>query len=112
LNEIANDAVFFGIAVRVDFAFDARGPWMGLKNFFAANGAASNLFGKRGGDIRENMIVDRSGGSMVAAAEAGNVPDLHVLRAGIGEAALEIGAQFAGAVEMANSCPHRREFPP
>src|SRR6266850_2293640 len=101
LNEIANDAVFFGIAVRVGFAFDARGLWMGLKNFFAANGAASNLFGKRGGDIRENMIVDRSGGSMVASAETGNVADLQVLRARTGEAALELGAQFAGAVETA-----------
>jgi len=33
LHELANDAVFFGIAVRVGFAFDARGPQMGLKYF-------------------------------------------------------------------------------
>jgi len=38
---------------------------------------------------------------MVAAAEAGNIADLYVLGRHIGEAAFEIGAQFAGAVEMA-----------
>src|SRR5882724_499680 len=101
LHESANDAVFFGISVRIGFAFDARGPRMGLKNFFAANSAASHLFGKRGGDIRENMIVDGGGGGVIAAAEAGNIADLHVLGARIGEAAFEIGSQFAGAVEMA-----------
>src|SRR5436309_4695949 len=101
LNEIANDAVFFGISVRIGLAFDARRPRMGLKNFFAANGAASHLFGKRSRNIRENMIVDGGGGSVVAAAKTGNVANLHVLRARIGEAAFEIGPQFAGAVEMA-----------
>src|SRR6267142_1576027 len=101
LHETANDAVFFGISVRIGLAFDARGPRMGLKNFFAANGAASHLFGKRSRNIRENMIVDGGGGSVVAAAKTGNVADLHVLRARIGEAAFEIGPQFAGAVEMA-----------
>src|SRR6266852_2096073 len=84
LHELANDAVFFCIAVRVGFAFDARNLRMGLEYFFTANGAASKLFGKRGGDIRENMIVDRDGGRVVAAAEAGNIADLHVLGARIG----------------------------
>jgi hypothetical protein len=36
----------FGIAVRVGFAFDTRGLRMGLKNFFASNGATSHLFGE------------------------------------------------------------------
>src|SRR6266478_3797076 len=66
-----------------------------------ANGAASHLFGKRSRNIRENMIVDGGGGSVVAAAKTGNVANLHILRARIGEAAFEIGPQFAGAVEMA-----------
>jgi len=56
------------------------------------------------------MIVDGDGGRVVAAAEAGNIADLHILGRHIGEAALKIGAQFAGAVEIGNSCPHRREF--
>src|SRR6266850_1267456 len=101
LHETANDAVFFGISVGIGLAFDARNLRMGLKNFFAANGAASHLFRKRSRNIRENMIVDGGGGSVVAAAKTGNVANLHILRARIGEAAFEIGSQFAGAVEMA-----------
>src|SRR5712664_2170172 len=69
--------------------------------FFPANGTAGDLFGARGSDIRENVIVDGGGESMIAAAETGNVANLQVLGARIGEAALEIGAQFAGAVKMA-----------
>src|SRR6266850_1032524 len=69
--------------------------------FFPANGTASDLFDARRSDIRENVIVDGCGGGVVAAAEAGNIANLHVLGARIGEAAFEIGAQFAGAVEMA-----------
>src|SRR6266849_6306829 len=105
LDQFSNDSVFFGIAVRIGFAFRPHCLRMGLMNFFPANCAASDLFGIHGGDVRENLIVDRSGGSMVAAAKTGNLPNLHVLEARIGEAALEIGAQFTGAVEMA---PHVR----
>jgi len=53
------------------------------------------------GDIREDVIVDGNRRSVVAAAEAGNVANLHVFRPRIREAALEIGAQLASAVEMA-----------
>jgi len=32
----------------------------------------------RSGDIRENVIVDGNGGSVIATAQAGNVANLHV----------------------------------
>src|SRR6266850_1278195 len=70
-------------------------------NFFATNSPTSDLFGARRSDVRENVIVDGDGGSMVAAAKTGNVANLHVLGARIGESAFQIGAQFASAVEMA-----------
>jgi len=74
---------------------------MRLVNIVAADGAAGDLLGMRGGDIGENVIVDGNGRGMVATAETGDVTNLNVFSARIREAALEIGAQFARAVEVA-----------
>ncbi len=88
-NELAHDAVLFALAIGIGFASDAGLPGMRLVNVFAADGAAGDVLGMRGGDIRENVIVDGNRGSVVAAAEAGDIANLHILRARIGEAALE-----------------------
>ena len=39
--------------------------------------------------------------SLIAASEAGDIANLHVVTPRVGKAPLEIGAQFASAVEMA-----------
>src|SRR5207249_593243 len=67
----------------------------------ALDGAAGDQFGVSGGDIREDVIVDGNCRSMIAAAETGDVANLYIFWPRIGEAALEIGAQLASAVEMA-----------
>src|SRR5882762_7282700 len=67
----------------------------------AFDGVAGDLFGVSGGDIGEDVIVDGNCRSMIAAAETGDVANLYIFWPRIGEAALEIGAQLASAVEMA-----------
>src|SRR2546422_1326938 len=101
LYELANNAVFFCLAVRISFASDADllGVW--FSNIVAADGAASDLFGTGGGDIREDLVVDGNCRGMIAAAEAGHVANLNFSSARTGEAPLEVGAQLACAVEMA-----------
>jgi hypothetical protein len=73
---------------------------MRLVNIVAIHCATGNLLGACGSDIGENVIVDGNGGSMIAAAKTGDVANLNVIGAGAGEAALEIGAQLASAIEM------------
>ena len=99
-NEFAHDAVLFVLAIGICFAGNARLLGMRLVNVVAANGATGDQLGMRGGDNREDVIVDGNCGSMIAAAEAGNIAYLHLFGARIGEAAFEIGAQLASAVEM------------
>ncbi len=101
LNELANDAVLFAFAIGIGFAIDACLLGTRLVNIVAADGGAGGLLGVRSGHIRENVIVDGNRGSVIAAAEAGDIANLHILRTRIGEAALEIGAQLASAIEMA-----------
>jgi len=74
---------------------------MRLVDVVAAHGPAGNLFGVSGGDICEDVIVDGNCGSVIAAAETGDIANLHIFGPRIDEAALEIGAQLASAVEMA-----------
>jgi len=74
---------------------------MRLVHIIAAYRAAGELLGMRCRDIRENVIVDGNRGRMIAAAQAGDVPNLHIFRSRIGEATLQIGAQFASAIEAA-----------
>src|SRR5216683_514801 len=101
LNEFAHDAVFFAVAIRIGFAHDACLFGMRLVHIIAAYRAAGELLGMRCRDIRENVIVDGNRGRMIAAAQAGDVPNLHIFRSRIGEATLQIGAQFASAIEAA-----------
>jgi hypothetical protein len=71
--------------------------WLG--EVFTAKRAAGKLFGILGGDVRENAIVNGNSGSMIAAPETGNIPNLHIISTRIGESAFEISAQLTGAVE-------------
>src|SRR6266851_3434957 len=98
LNEFANDAILFAFAIGIGFAGDACLLAMRLVNIVAADGAAGDLLSMRGGDIGENVIVDGNGRGMVATAETGDITNLNVFSARIGEAALEVRAQFASAV--------------
>src|SRR6267378_3041835 len=98
LNELAYHAVLFSLAIRIGFAGDSCLLGMWLVDVVAANGAAGDLLGMRGGDVRENVIVDGDCRSMIAAAEAGNAANLHIFRPRIREAALEIGAQLASEI--------------
>src|SRR5216683_2644306 len=101
LNELARDAVIFVFAIGIGFAGDACLLGMRLANVVAADGAAGDLLGTRGVDVRQNVIVDGNRGSVVAASETGNVANLNVVGTRINEPALEAGAQLASAVEMA-----------
>ena len=111
LNELSDNAIFFRVRVRIGFAFHAGLRWMRLVDVFTADRTPRELFGMIGSDVRKNVIVDGDSGSVIAAAEAGNVANLDVIGARTCEAALEIGAQLAGAVEDGSSCPRTRESP-
>ena len=100
-NEFAHDAVLFVLAIGICFAGNARLLGMRLVNVVAANGATGDQLGMRGGDNREDVIVDGNCGSVIAAAETGDVANLHIFGVRIGEAALEIRAQRASTVEVA-----------
>src|SRR6266849_4621358 len=79
LNELARDAVIFVFAIGIGFAGDACLLGMRLANVVAADGAAGDLLGMRGGHVREDAIVDGNRGSVVAASETGNVANLNVI---------------------------------
>ena len=104
MHEFANDTISFfligSVAVGIGFAFRACLFGMRFMNVFATDRAARDLLRVCSGNVRENVIVDGRGGSMIAAAKTRHVANLHVFRPRIGEAALEIGAQLAGAVKM------------
>src|SRR5437016_348912 len=100
-DELADDIVPFILAIWVGLAGYAGRLGVRLVNLFAADSTAGDPFGMRGGDIREDVIVDGNCGSMIAAAETGDVSNLYIFWPPIDEAALEIGAQLRSAVEMA-----------
>src|SRR5258708_21721111 len=74
---------------------------MRLVNLVAADGAARDLLGMRGCDIRENVIVDGNCRSVIAASKTGDVSNLHLASPRGGKATFEIGTQLASAVQVA-----------
>ena len=65
-----------------------------LAEMLAAQDRTSELFGGTGSNSGKDMVVQRDGGGMIAAAEARNVAYLHVFGARIGKGGLQCGAQL------------------
>jgi hypothetical protein len=74
---------------------------MAIGDCLAPRSGSNDLLGVRRSHVCKNLIINGNRGSVIAATETRNVANQKVLRFRIGEAALEIGAKFAGAVEMA-----------
>ncbi len=99
--ELAGYAVLLVVGVGVGGALHAGVVEVRGFQRVAAKGAVYDLFGAGGGDVGENLIIDGSGWGVIAAAQAGDVANQDFLRAGGGEAMFQVGAQVAGAVEVA-----------
>jgi hypothetical protein len=99
--QVAQRAVFLAVAVRIGGARDSRRLRVTRMQLFAAGSTTGELLDLVGGNVVENHVVDGDSGGAIAAAEATDIFQLHVLRTCIGETAQQFRAQFAGTIQAA-----------
>jgi hypothetical protein len=95
LYEGADHAVFFAAVVGIGSALDTRHLGMRRADRFAAHGSAGKLLCFRSRDVGKDLVVNSHRGSLVAAAQAGDVKNLDFFLAGGRKSAFQIGAKFA-----------------
>jgi len=74
---------------------------MRFLQFFPTHGRAGESLYLRSTNIRIDHIVDRYGGSAIAAAQAGDFTNLHLCRARCRKSSFEVRSQFTRAVQVA-----------
>ena len=97
----AKRSVLFRICIRIGRACHTRLLRVTVVKFITTQCRPHNCFRVIGSNIRKDMIIHRDRWSAVAAAQARDIADFHVTASRTCETSLNIGAQFASAIQVA-----------
>jgi hypothetical protein len=99
-NEVPQYGIFFAASIRIGRTGYTCLVDLRSVECFAANRSAPQLFGLFGGDFSKNFVVDSDSWRLIASAEAADIFDLHIYGICRRKSSDQIGAQFAGTIQM------------